>query len=186
MNCRERQAADAKKSKLDLNARGANDSPAVYDVIIAEMRAGRHLEAKIRCRQALEISPEHPELLHLMALACFNVRQFDDAVQWASSAIRKDPRPTYLTTLGSALLNLRRRDDAVKVFDKAVQLKPHDADLWSNFGDALVETECAEDAILCFRRAFEIDPNCWNSAYKAGALLREQNRLAEALASFDA
>jgi tetratricopeptide (TPR) repeat protein len=88
------------------------------------MRAGRHLEAKIRCRQALEISPKHPELLHLMALACFNVRQFDDAVQWASSAIRKDPRPTYLTTLGSALLNLRRHDDALKVFDKAVQLKP--------------------------------------------------------------
>lgn len=105
-----------------------------------------------------------------MALACFNVRQFDDAVQW--SAIRKDPRPTYLTTLGSALLNLRRHDDALKVFDKAVQLKP-------------VETECAEDAILCFRRAFEIVPNCWNSAYKAGALLRQQNRLAGALASFD-
>jgi tetratricopeptide (TPR) repeat protein len=47
-------------------------------------------------------------------------------------------------------------------------------------------SKCAEDAILCFRRAFEIDPNCWNSAYKAGALLRQQNRLAEALASFDA
>jgi tetratricopeptide (TPR) repeat protein len=99
---------------------------------------------------------------------------------------QEGPETDLSDDVGSALLNLRRHDDALKVFDKAVQLKPHDADLWSNFGDALVETECAEDAILCFRRAFEIDPNCWNSAYKAGALLREQNRLAEALASFDA
>ena len=86
-----------------------------------------------------------------------------------------------------ARLNLRRHDDALKESStRRSSSSPHDADLWSNFGDALVETECAEDAILCFRRAFEIDPNCWNPAYKAGALLRRQNRLAEALASFDA
>jgi Flp pilus assembly protein TadD len=49
----------------------------------------------------------------------------------------------------------------------------------------LVETGC-EDAILCFRQAFKIDPNCWNTACKVGALLRQQNWLEEALACFDA
>jgi tetratricopeptide (TPR) repeat protein len=186
MKRRERRAAAAKKSKPDPNARAANDGPAVYAAVIGEMRAGRYLEAQNRCRQALEVSPEHPDLLHLMALVCFNARQFDHAVEWASCAIGTDPKPTYLTTLGTALLNLRRHDDALKVFDQAIQLKPDDADPWSNFGDALVEAGCAADAILCFRRAFEIDPYRWNAAYKAGGLLQQQNRLAEALACFDA
>jgi tetratricopeptide (TPR) repeat protein len=90
------------------------------------MRSGQYLDAQLCCHKALEASPEHPELLHLMALVCFNAKQFDHVLEWASRAIRKDPKPAYLTTLGTALLNLRRHHDALKVFDKAVQLEPDD------------------------------------------------------------
>jgi tetratricopeptide (TPR) repeat protein len=99
---------------------------------------------------------------------------------------QEGPKLTYLTTLGTALVNLGHQEDALKVFDKAVQLKPDDAGLWSNFGDALVLAGRAPDAILWFKRAFEIDPGCWNAAYQAGGLLREQGQLEEALVCFDA
>jgi Flp pilus assembly protein TadD len=71
---------------------------------------------------------------------------------------QEDPKPAYLTTLGTALLNLRRHRDALKVFDKAVQLEPDDPGLWSNFGDALVEAGHVADALVCFGRAFQTDP----------------------------
>jgi tetratricopeptide (TPR) repeat protein len=185
MNRRERRAA-AKHGKPDLHAPVLDGTAAIYSAVVAEMRAGRHLEAQNRCRQALENNPEDPETLHLMALVCFNAKQFDHAVEWASRAIRRDPQPTYMTTLGTALVNLGRREDALKVFDKAVALKPDDAGLWSNFGDALMPAGRASEAILCFKRAFEIDPGCWNAAYKAGGLLREQGQFEEALVCFDA
>ena len=68
--------------------------------------------------------------LHLMGLLSFDAKQFDRAVEWISRAIRRDPKPLYLISLGSTLLAQARFEDALQVFDKAVQLKPDDAELW--------------------------------------------------------
>jgi hypothetical protein len=46
-----------------------NGTAAIYNAAVVEMRAGRYLEAQIRSGQALEKSPEDPEVLHLTALA---------------------------------------------------------------------------------------------------------------------
>src|SRR5579883_3652148 len=103
---------------------------ALHETVLDHLRAGRYLEAQLCCREVLEKDPDNAETLHLMALVCFNAGQFDNAVEWVSQAIRRQPQPAYLTLLGTALLNLKRHDDALRVFDKAVQLKPDDASLW--------------------------------------------------------
>ena len=184
MNRRERRAA-GKQAKADVKSLALTVEPALCEAVLGHMRSGRYLDAQLCCQKALEASPEHPELLHLMALVCFNAKQFDHAVEWASRAIRKDPKPVYLTTLGTALLNLKRHDDALKVFDKAVQIKPDDPELWSNFGEALAEAGRAVDAAACLRKALQIDPRRWDAAYKSGMLLRQLGLLEEALVCFD-
>ena len=178
---------DASAGKQDEfgSSAGASGLAAVSAGVVAEMHAGRLLEAQLRCRRALEASPEEPELLHMMALICLDATEFDHVVEWASRAIRKDPKPTYLTTLGTALLKLRRHDDAVKVFDMAVQVGPADPGSWSNLGEALVDAGYSADAIGCFARALQIDPHRWDAAYKSGMLLRQQGRFEEALVCFD-
>src|SRR6516165_4044500 len=148
----------------------------LYEAVLGHLRAGRFLDAQLCCRQALERDPGHPELLHLMALVCFNAGQFDHAVEWISRAIRRETRPAYLTLLGTALLNLDRRNDALRVFDKAVQLKPDDASLWNCLGNACIENNRTADAIASFQRALTIDPAHLDSAYKAGVLLQLQRR----------
>jgi tetratricopeptide (TPR) repeat protein len=185
MSRRERRAA-SKRAKADLKSLALTVEPALCEAVLGHARSGRYLDAQLCCHRALEARPEHPELLHLMALVHFTAKQFDHAVEWASRAIRKDPKPAYLTTLGTALLNLRRHDDALKVFDKAVQLKPDDPELWSNFGEALVEAGRLADAVTCFGRALQIDPRRWDTAYNSGMLLRQLGRLDEALVCFDA
>lgn len=156
MDCEHRVAAEPRK--LDSIAPAADDLAAVLNAVLGEMRAGRFPEAQILCRQLLETNLDNPEILHLMALVCFNAGQSDHAVEWASRALRHDAKPAYLTTLGMALLNLGRREDAVRVFDKAVQLKPDDAGLWSNLASALIEAGHVSDALLCLGRAHELDP----------------------------
>jgi Flp pilus assembly protein TadD len=175
--------ATEKSAKSESAAAGAGELGAA---VIAALRGGDILGAEVLCRRALEENPENPERLILMALVCFNAGQFDHAVEWATRAIRRDPRPDYLTTLGTALLNAGRHGEAVNVFDKAVQLKPDDAGLWSDLGDALIAAGRACDAVLCFKRTFQLDPQRANAAFKAGALLREMGQLDEALALFDA
>jgi tetratricopeptide (TPR) repeat protein len=172
---------EATEGRLDVNALAADEVVAVRDAVADELRAGRLLEAQSLCLRALERGADTPELLHLMALVSQAAGQLDHAVEWASRAIRKVPDPTYLTTLGTALRGQGRRDEALQVFDKAVQLKPDDAELWSILGNALVEAGRLPDALLCFRHTLSLDPRRGDAAFKAGHILHGMEQFEEAL-----
>ncbi len=169
------------EGRLDVNAFAADEVVAVRAAVADELRAGRLLEAQSLCLRALERGADTPELLHLMALVSLAAGQFDHAVEWASRAIWKVPDPTYLTTLGTALRGQGRRDEALQVFDKAVQLKPDDAELWSILGNALVEAGRLPDALLCFRHTLSLDPRRGDAAFKAGHILHGMEQFEEAL-----
>ncbi len=164
-----------------MNALAADELVAIHDAVVAELRAGRLLEAQSLCLHALEKGPETPELLHLMAQVSLAAGQFDHAVEWASRAIRKHPDPAWLTTLGTALRGQGRRDEALQVFDKAVQLKPDDPGLWSVLGNALVEAGRPSDALLCFRHELSLDARRGEAAFKAGHILYSMGQFEEAL-----
>jgi tetratricopeptide (TPR) repeat protein/ADP-heptose:LPS heptosyltransferase len=157
----------------------------VWAAVVDEMRAGKLLEAQLCCQRALEANPEEPELLHLMALICLDAREFDRVVEWVSRAIRKDPKPSYLTTLGTALQRSGRLEDASKAFDKAIQIKPEDAALWTSLGGVLKELNRPSDALLCFQRALKLDPHHVDAAFRSAAVLLRLGRLEEALVQCD-
>ena len=129
--------------------------------------------------------PDDAEALHRKGLLALGEGRHDQAVQWISSAIRRDPKPLYLTSLGTALLAQGRREEAVAAFDKAVQIEPDDADLWRNLALALVETGGLSDAILCLQQALKLDPRHFDAAHKAALLLHQQGRYEEALGYFN-
>ena len=181
---RQSDRAAAEQDKLGSNP-GMDDLAAVCAAIAGEMHAGRHLEAQLRCRRALEANPEEPELLHLMALIYFNAVEFDHVVEWVSRAIRKDPKPSYLTTLGTALQRLGRLEDASKAFDKAIQLKPDDTALWTSLGGVLEELNRSSEAVLCFQHVLKLDPHHVQAAYRSAAALLRLERLEEALVQCD-
>jgi len=184
MNRRERRAA-AKQGKRDLNV-GANGTfAATYGEVLRELQAGKLLEAQSRCRQELEANPEDPELLHLMALIYLNAAEYDHVVEWASRAIRKQPKPSYLATLGTALRRAGHLEEASKVFDKAIQLNPDDATLWANLGGVLEELTRQSDAVLCFQQALKLDPYQLEAACGSAACLYNLGRFEEALVQCD-
>ena len=147
MNRRERRAA-GKRAKTDQSVRAAPAPAALYETGLQHLRAGRHLDAQIACQQALTIDPGHADSLHLMGLLALRAQQYDHAVAWLSRAIRQNPRSDYLSTLGITLKQMGRLDDALSVFDKAVQLKPDDAELWKHFGGVLAALGRPAEALL--------------------------------------
>ncbi len=184
MNRRERRAA-ARQGKRDLNVGVNGSSAAVYAEVLGELQGGRLREAQFRCRRQLEANPEDPELLHLMALIYLDAAEHDHAVEWASRAIRKEAKPPYLVTLGTALRRTGHLDEASKVFDKAIQLKPDDAALWSNLGDVLEQLTRPSDAVLCFQQALKLDPHHLEAACGSAAALHNLGRFEEALVQCD-
>ena len=163
----------------------AQDLALLHQLAREQTLAGHFLEAQSSCQQAFALDPENAETLHLMAVVHSEARQFDHAVEWASRAIRRDPKPAYLTTLGVALMSLGRNEDALKVFDKAVQLRPDDGELWWHMGNALIRAERSADALLCFRHTLTLNPRHGDAAYKAGHLLHGLGQSEEALVYLD-
>jgi tetratricopeptide (TPR) repeat protein len=148
------------------------------------MRAGQYLDAQICCQQALALDPGHADTLHLMGLLALQSEQFDHAAEWIARALKQDPRPEYLYSLGTALRQQGRFEDALMAFDKAVQLKPDKAELWIALGRVLGDLKRPADALLSFQHALKLNPRHWEAAQESGAALGVLERPEEALGYF--
>jgi tetratricopeptide (TPR) repeat protein len=184
MNRRERRAV-ARTPQTKPDATGVNTPAALYDAGLRHMRAERYLDAQMCCEQALALDANHADTLHLTGLLSLHAQQHDLAVEWIARAIRQDPKPIYLSSLGTALQQQGRHEEALKTFDKAVQLKPDDAELWRNLGHVLVDLSRPAEAILALQHALRLNPRHWGAAHKSGYLFHELERFEEAFAHFD-
>ncbi len=120
-----------------------------------------------------------------MGLIALHAKQYDHALEWIARAIGHDPRPEYLASLATTLQQQGRREEALKACDKAVQLKPDDAELWKLMGNILLELGRYDQALLSFQHVLKLDPRHQDAAYKCGVLLNEMGRLEEAIAHLD-
>jgi tetratricopeptide (TPR) repeat protein len=182
MNRRERRAA-AQESEAASD--GAGSASTFCQTGMQHLRAGRHLEAQLCCRQALAADPDHADSLHLMGLLSLQGELHDLAVEWTARAIRCDPQPRYLLTLGTALQRQRRFEDALKAFDKAAQLEPDAALPWKHLGHVLVELKRHGEALLSLQQVLKLDPYDWEAADQCASLLLQVGRLDEAVVHFD-
>jgi tetratricopeptide (TPR) repeat protein len=183
MNRRNRRAS-APPSKSSSN-RPPTSASAACQAGFAHLRAGRYLDAQISCQQALALDPDHADGLHLMGLLSRQAKNYDHAVEWIARALRKDPKAEYLSSLGTTLRQQGRFEEALKALDKAIQLKPEDAELWINLGNVLADLARPADALLAFQHGLKLDPRHWDAAYRCGFLLDRLEQPTEALCYFD-
>jgi tetratricopeptide (TPR) repeat protein len=173
-------AANEPAAQTDSGEAKATSPDALYAAGLHHMQAGRYREAQACCEQALARESDHADALHLLGRLAHQAEQYDHAVEWVARAIRQDPKPEYLSSLGSTLQRQGRLDEALQTFDKALQLKPDDAELWMSLGNVLLELKRSDEALLSFQRALQVDPRHWNAAHRSGFLLHQLGRPHEA------
>jgi len=174
--------ASTEQGKADKDVPGGEAIAALNEAARGYLGAGRYLDAQLCCQQALALDSDHADTLHLMGLLRIHTRQLDHALEWLSRAIRREPKTLYLTTLGTALLQLGRGGDALKAFEKAIELKPDDPDLWRNLGLAFGELRRGTEAIESFQQALKLAPRHFDAAHRLAILLHQAARFEEALA----
>jgi tetratricopeptide (TPR) repeat protein len=184
MNRRDRRAA-AQTSQRASNKADAGTPAALCAAAIGHIQAHRYLEAQICCQQALAADADYIDALGLMGQLSLYAKQYDHAVAWCSRALRRDPRPQHLWTLGAALRHLGRHEDALKALDKAIQLAPDLAGSWTNLALVLIDLERLDEALLSFQHALKLDPRHWEAAHQSALLLQRVGRIEEALRQFD-
>jgi cytochrome c-type biogenesis protein CcmH/NrfG len=158
-------------------ARSFGKPAVLYQAGLRHLRAGAHLDAQLCGQQALAMDPHHADTMHLMGLVSLHANQHELAVEWISRAIRQEPKPDYLASLGTTLRRQGRYEDALKTFDKAVQLAPESAELWTSLGDVLLDLERSDEALLSFQHALKLDPQNSDAAGKSASLSSEPRRL---------
>jgi tetratricopeptide (TPR) repeat protein len=156
-----------------------------YDKALGHLRAGRFADAQAYGEQALAIDPGHADTLHLQGLLSLQAEQYDHAVEWIARAIRQAPKPEYLVSLANVLQRQGRHEEAFKSIEKAIELKPDDAELWVGLGKTLMDLKRSADALLSFQHALRLNPRHRDAACQSGILFYQSERLPEALAAFE-
>jgi tetratricopeptide (TPR) repeat protein len=186
MNRRERRAAAKTSTKTSKQASGAAGGAATpYQAGMGHLQAGRYLDAQLCCEQALAADPDHADTLHLMGLLSLHAEQYDLALDWIARAIRRDPQPRYLMSLGIVRQRQGRLDEAIKAFDRVLQLKPDATEAWRHLGHLLVDLTRRHEALLIFQHVLKLDPRDWETADTCASLLVQAGRLDEAVTYFD-
>ncbi|HLZ00710.1 MAG TPA: tetratricopeptide repeat-containing glycosyltransferase family protein [Bradyrhizobium sp.] len=181
--------AHAQKSDQESNqtssGSGIATATGLYEAGLQHMQAGRHLEAQLCCRQALAADPDHVDTLHLMGLLSLQAKQYDHAIAWIARANRLDPATDYLFSLGTALEQQGLRQEAFNAFDRAVQLRRDDAELWAAHGNALAQLGRLTEALSSYQRVLVLDPRQADAAFRCGLLWLTLKKPEGALACFN-
>jgi tetratricopeptide (TPR) repeat protein len=183
MNRRERRLA-ARNTEKKSSHRGAITPAGLCEAALRHMLAGRHLDAQLCCEQALAVDSNCADALHLMGQLSFHARQYDHSVEWIARALRQNPKAEYLASLGDALQKQGRLEEALKAFDKAVQLRADDAELWKKLGTVLMELARSDEAVLSLQQALKLDPRHVEAANILGLLYFRLGRFQEGLECF--
>jgi tetratricopeptide (TPR) repeat protein len=75
--------------------------------------------------------------------------------------------------------------DAIAAYDKAVFIRPGNADAWNNRGIALENLGQYSEAISSYNKAVTLQPGSADAWYNRGVAFRKMGRYADAVASYD-
>ena len=116
-----------------------------------------------------------------MGLLSLHARQYAAAIEWIDRANRAAPATDYLASLGTALEQQGLHDEALKAFEKAVQIRPDAAELWTRVANVLMLLRRWDQAVLSFEHALKLDPRYWYAAYNYALLLLQSERFEDAV-----
>lgn len=148
-------------------------------------QAGRFDEALAASEAALRLAPEHPEGLHLKAMALGRLGRIDEAVvAFDQTAARHAQRHAVLGNKGNALRAAGRLEEAIAAYRESVKADARFVAGWAGLAAALRNAGKLEDAETAFKEVLSLNPKHATALNNYGLLLTQLNRHQEALDVF--
>jgi predicted O-linked N-acetylglucosamine transferase (SPINDLY family) len=145
-----------------------------------ELQQARELYAEV-----LEISPRHPDALHLYGLACHQQGDHKTAVAYIRQAIELVPdQPVLRNNLGGALCETGDYEDALTQLHIALDLRPDYAGAHQNLGSVYARAGDPDSALKHARKAVELDANRPEAWFDLGLILLDHVLLGESVDAF--
>ncbi|KAL1512318.1 hypothetical protein AB1Y20_005580 [Prymnesium parvum] len=135
--------------------------------------------------EALEFSPENPELLTTVGLLYLRLGENYKAFEFLGNSLTHDPKnaKTILAT-GSIIQDHSDMDVALVKYRIAAVQTPNSAQLWNNIGMCFFGKQRFVAAIACLKRALYLDPFEWIISYNLGLVHLNTGQYASAFHYF--
>ena len=148
-------------------------------------QAGHLIEAEAAYRQALDLSPQHAETLHLLGLVTYRQQRLEEALEYLHASVKRDASsPTYWFNIGVVSQKAGRAAEAVHAYQRAVALNPRYAEAFGNLGNVLRETGNLTDAVNAYGQALTLNPSLADTHNNLGVVKKELRLPQEAIACY--
>ena len=148
-------------------------------------QAGQLEQANSFYKQALTISPRHPDALHLSGLVAFETGDLERAITLIGQAIQSESRNApFHANLGQVYLTARRPAEAHAAFRRAARIDPRNPQYATGAASCLAmlgRLPEAEQHLREIARRHAQFPLVW---FNLGNAVRDQGRLEEAAGHF--
>jgi tetratricopeptide (TPR) repeat protein len=185
MNRKLRRAAEAAAKRTGVSAASPRVA-GLFSAGLAHHQGGRLAQAETLYRETLALQPDHADALHLLGVIASQVGRHDVAVDLIGRAIARDRMsPLYHSNHGLALAGLKRFAEAIESHDRALSLRPDNAEVRYNRGNALLALGRPHEALEAYERALLARPDHVEALCNRGAALAALGRNDDALLSYD-
>jgi predicted O-linked N-acetylglucosamine transferase (SPINDLY family) len=148
-------------------------------------RTGQVKKAKGICLKILEDEPKNFDILHLLGIISFQLKDYKKSSELISEAIKINPKDAEAyNNMAIVSKKLNQFDVAYNNFCNAIKLKPDYAEAHNNCGVILKELKKEEDAIKSFELAIKFNKNYAEAYYNLGHIFFERKKYNEALKNF--
>lgn len=140
-------------------------------------QAGMVEEAKVRYQALLARQPDAADVIHLLGLAHFQLKDHATAETLLRQAISLHGKAAdFHFNLGAVLLEQGRFQEAEDSFRRAAALKPYDAGILNNLAIALSHQNRHVEEETVLRRALRLMPDDADLHYNLANLLRKRGQ----------
>jgi tetratricopeptide (TPR) repeat protein len=140
----------------------------------ALMGLERFAEAEALLRRALDLAPDRAQTLRDLGWVLAKLGRCDEAAVCLEQAVALDPDdPTTHFALGTTHYLRRALPGSEAELRRAVALAPGYTAAWHELGTVLRSSGRFEEALFCFRRTVDLDPD-WPEAYRSLAVTGQQ------------
>ncbi|MBL9190672.1 MAG: tetratricopeptide repeat protein [Opitutaceae bacterium] len=148
--------------------------------------AGRPLDGLPHLQRALELKPDHPEILNSLADVLNRLARPREALPLIERALQLQPRfAAAHNTHGAILMALQRPDEGIAAFKRALELGPTLVAARVNLGWAHANGGRVADAVTQFEQARRERPDLADTEFKWGLTYAMHDRVAEAVPHFE-
>jgi len=135
--------------------------------------------------EALEFSPENPELLTTVGLLYLRLGENYKAFDFLGNSLTHDPKnPKTILAAGSIIQDHSDMDVALVKYRIAAVQTPNSAQLWNNIGMCFFGKQRYVASIACLKRALYLDPFEWIISYNLGLVHLNTGQYASAFHYF--